>query len=165
MIHNTSFSQFVSPLNFHVVTGTWTQAAGQVAGTICLHKAATAETSIVTIPIEVPSNSNALNGSKLASIEVDYEVQVADLTSITAVLNKVTRGVEGAVAVVSAPAFTQSPTAALAKVVEQHRLVITLTTPAWVDNDEYYLLKLSCVAPATTTLDFLAAVANFTFRA
>jgi hypothetical protein len=165
MIHNTKMAQYISPLNFHVVVGTWTQAAGQVAGTICLHKAANAETTVVTIPIECPSNAVGLNGAKLTSIEVDLEVLIADCTSVTAVLNKVARGADLAVAVVSAPTFTQSPTAALVKVVDQHKLVITLDTPAWIANTEYYLLKLTLVCPATTTLDFLAAVANFTFRA
>jgi hypothetical protein len=165
MINNVHFSQYISPLNFHIVTGTWTQVAGQVAGTICLHKAAAAETSVVTVPVEAPSNSIALQGSKLLSVEIDFEVLVADLTSITATIKKISRGIEGAVAVATAVTFTQSPTAALAKAVEQHKLVLTLDTPAWIDNDEYYLVQLSCVAPATTTLDFLAAVANFVFRA
>jgi hypothetical protein len=165
MIHNTHFAQYVSPLNFHVVVGTWTQAAGAVAGTIALHKAAAAETTVVTIPIECPSNSIALNGAKLTSIEVDFEILIADCTSVTAVLNKISRGADLAVAVVTAPTFTQSPTAALVKVTDQHKLVITLDTPVWIANTEYFLLKLTLVCPGTTTLDFLAAVANFTFRA
>ena len=165
MINNTHMSNYIPPTDFVCVTGTWTEAAGQVAGTICKHKAATAETAVVTIPIQLPGNSVALQGAKLTSIEVDYEILVADLTSITATLNKVTRGADTAVAVVSAVTQTQTPTAANAKVTDQHKLVITLTTPEWVNQNTYYLLQLSCVAPATTTLDFLAAVANFTFRA
>ena len=165
MINNTHMSQYIPPTKFHYVTGTWTQAAGQVAGTIAVHKAATAETAVVTIPIEIPGNSVALQGAKLLSIEVDYEILVADLTSITAVLNKVTRGADLAVATVAAVTQTQVPTAALAKVTDQHKLVVTLTTPEWDLSTTYYLLQLTCVAPASTTLDFLAAVANFTFRA
>jgi hypothetical protein len=165
MIHNTKFAQFLPPTSFHYRVGTWTQAAGAVAGTIAMHKAATAETSIVTIPIEVPSNAVALNGAKLMSVEVDYEILIAGLTSIAVVLNKVTRGADLAVAVVAVQTQTCSPTVALAKVTDQHKLVVTITTPAWVANTEYYMLELTCVAPATTTLDFLGAVANFTFRA
>jgi hypothetical protein len=164
MINNTHVSQFISPTDIVGVTGTWTEVAGQVAGTICKHKAAAAETTVVTIPITVPSNSVALQGAKLTSIEVDYEVLVADCTSITATLNKVTRGADLAVAVVTAVTFTQSPTAALSKVTDQHKLVVSLTTPAWVGNGEYYLLQLSCVCAATTQLDFLGAVANYTLR-
>ena len=164
-VHDTSMSQFIPPNACHYNTGTWTQVAGQVAGTIVMHKGATAETTKVTIPILVPSNSVGLKGSLLKSIEVDYEVLVADCTSITATLNKVTRGADLAVAVVAAVTQTQSPTAALSKVVDQHKLVVTITTPAWVANTEYYLLELSCVAAATTQIDILGAVANYTSRA
>ena len=164
MINNTHAAQYIPPTKFHYVTGTWTQAAGQVAGTIAMHKAAAAETTVVTIPIEVPSNSVALQGAKLTSIEVDLEILVADCTSITTTLNKVTRGADTAVAVVAAVTQTQSPAAATLKVVDQRKLVVTLTTPEWANQNTYYLLQLSCVCPATTQLDFLAAVANFTFR-
>lgn len=164
MINNTHVSQFIPPLDFMCVTGTWTEIAGQVTGTICKHKAAAAETTVVSIPILIPGNSVALQGAKLVSIEVDYEVLVADCTSITTVLNKVTRGADLAVAVVTQPTVTQSPTAALSKVTDQHKLVVTLSTPEWVSNGAYYILQMTCVCPATTQLDFLGAVANYTLR-
>ena len=164
MINNTHAAQYIPPTKFHCVTGTWTEAAGQVAGTICRHKAAAAETTVVTIPIEVPSNSVALQGVKLTSIEVDFEILVADCTSITTTLNKVTRGIDTAVAVVAAVVQTQVPAAATLKVTDQRKLVVTLTTPEWVNQNTYYLLQLSMVCAATTQMDFLAAVANFTFR-
>jgi hypothetical protein len=162
-----NMAQIIPCTLFVPTTGTWTEAAGAVAGTIAKHKAANAETSIVTIPITVPSNSKSTyaRGAYLKSIEIDYEILIADLTSITATINKVTRGADLAVAVVTALTFTQSPTAALAKVTDQHKLVLTLDTPIWIANTEYVLAALSCVAPATTTLDFLCAVANFTLQA
>jgi hypothetical protein len=158
-------AQYIPPNTFHCVTGTWTDIAGQVAGTICRHKAAAGETSIVNIPLAVISNSVALKGALLKSVEVDYEIQVANCTSVTAAIVKVVRGADLAVAVVSAPACTQDLVAAVgAASVEQHKLTVTLTTPAWIDNDEYYFLKLTIVAAATSTVDLLAAVANFTER-
>jgi len=158
-------SQYIPPTTFHIVTGTWTQAAGQVSGTIAMHKAATAETANVNIPIMIPSNSVALKGSYLKSIEVDYELLTAACTSVTASLNKVTRGADTAVAVVAAVTITQDLTAGTsAATVDQHKLTVTITTPAWIDNDEYYLLKIAFVAAATTTIDLLGAVANFTER-
>ena len=166
MIHNTAFSQYIPPNVMHCVTGTWTDIAGQVAGTIVRHKAATAETATINIPILIPSNSVGLNGCKLASVEVDYEILVAACTSVTLSIVKVVRGIDTAVAVVSAPAGTQTLTAATtAASVEQHKDKFTLTTPVWIDNDEYYFLKIVAVAAATTQIDLLAAVANFTFRA
>jgi len=162
---DTSMSQFIPPTDMLPITGTWTEAAGQVAGTICKHKAATAETSTVHIPIDLISCSVALQGVLLKSIEVDYEVLVAACTTVTAVLKKIVRGVDGEVAVVSAPAVTQDLAAATdAADVDQHKLKVTLTTPVWIDNDEYYILQMVFVAAATTQLDVLGAVANFTLR-
>lgn len=164
-LHDTHMSQFIPPTAFHYVTGTWTDAAGNVTGTIVKQKAAAAETSVVNIPIPIPSNSVALKGSYLKSIEIDYEILTAAATSITATLNKVTRGADGAVAVVAAVAETQDLAAATdAADVDQHKLTVTLTTPAWIDNDEEYLLELSCVCALTTVLEFLGAVVNYTAR-
>jgi hypothetical protein len=164
MIYNTHLSQFIFCNVAHRSSGTWSNAAGQVPGTVVMHKAAAAQTTILTFPILVPSSSIALQGAKLASFEVDYEVLVADCTSITAVINKVTRGVEGADAVVVSQPFTQSPTPANSVTVDEHRLVLTITTPFWVDNDQYVLCELTIVFPATTQFDLLGAVANFTLK-
>jgi hypothetical protein len=166
MIHNTHMSQFIPPTNFHAVTGTWTWTAGQVAGTISYHKAAAAETATINIPIEIPSNSVALNGAKLASVEIDYEILTSACTSFTVTINKVTRGIDTAVAVVTTPAVTTDLVAAsTAATVDQHKLIVTLTTPEWIDNDVYFLVKCVAVCAAGTILDMLAAVANFTYRA
>ena len=164
-VHDTAMSQYIPPTCFHPVTGTFTWVAGQVAGTIVMHRAAANETSVVTIPIVLPSNSVAGKGVLLKSIEVDYECQVGEPTSITWTLNKVTRGIEGAVASVSAITKTNAVADAAAKTVDQHKQVITITTPGYIDNDEYYLLQCSMVAGAgNNTTDFIAAVANYTLR-
>ena len=164
-VHDTHMSKVIPCTEMLPITGTWTEVAGQVAGTICKHKAAAAETTVVYIPITIPSNGVALKGSKLNSVEIDYEVLVAACTSVTAVLTKVTRGADGAVAVVAMVAGAQDLAAATdAADVDQHKLIFTVTTPAWIDNDEYYILTLTLVAAATTTIDVLAAIANYTAR-
>lgn len=164
-VHDTHMSQYIPPNLAHCVTGTWTDIAGQVAGTIVRHKAATAETSTVNIPILIPSNSSTGKGALLKSVEFDYEVLVAACTSVTLSIVKVVRGINEAVAVVSAPAGTQTLTpATTAATVDEHKDVFTLTTPAYIDNDEYYFLKAVIVAAATTQIDILGAVANFTLR-
>ncbi len=164
-VHDTHMSSYIPPNAWHYVTGTFTDAAGQVAGTICKHRAAANETSVITIPIMLPSNATAGKGACLKSIEIDYEVLVGEPTSITWTLNKVTRGADTADAVVSAVTKTDTLAAADAKTVNEHRQTITLSTPVWIDNDEYFLLQCSLVAGAGgTTEDFLGAVANWTMR-
>jgi hypothetical protein len=163
-VHDVHMSQYIPPTAMHCVTGTWTLAAGQVAGTICKQKSSNSETTVVNIPIMLPSNSVALKGAKLASVEVDYELHGAAATSVTASMNKITRGADTAVAIKSAVTVTQDLTAdSGAETEDQHKLTVTLTTPAWIDNDEYYLLVLTIVA-STAVIDLLAAVANFTLR-
>ena len=164
-VQDTQMSQYLGPNTFHYVTGTWTQAAGQVTDTICLHRAAANETATINIPIMLPSNAAGYKGALLKSIEVDYELLVAEPTTLSFTLDKVTRGADTAVAVVSQPAVTLALTAANGKTVDQHKQVITLTTPEWISNGVYYLLKISLVAGAGgNTTDILGAVVNYTLR-
>jgi len=164
-VHDTQMSQYLPPTMFHYNVGTWTQVAGQVTDTIVYHRAAANETAVVNIPIMIPSNAAGYKGAYLKSIEIDYELLVAEPTSITPVLNKVTRGADTAVAVVTVPAVTYLPAQASAKTVDQHKLVVTLTTPEWIDNDVYFLLELTIVAGAGgNTTDILGAVVNYTLR-
>jgi hypothetical protein len=80
----------------------------------------------------------------------------------------VTRGADGAVAVVAAQTFdyeTGHDTAAESYELDQHKMTLTLETPIWIDNDQYVLVELTLNKAATTTVDLLGAVANFTLRA
>ena len=164
-VHDPHMSQYIPPTAMFGATGTYTQAAGAVTGTIAFHRAAAASTGVINIPIILPSNSVALKGVKLTSIEVDYELLLAGATSITMSLNKVTRGADTAVAVVSAVTVTQSLVAnSGAETNDQHKITVTLTTPEWIDNDVYYLLVMTAVCGATVTVDILGAVANYTLR-
>jgi len=164
-VHDTHMSQFIPCTALHYVTGTWTQAAGQVADTIAMHKAAGAETAVVNIPVTIPSNSVALKGAKLASVELDYECIGAAATSVTAVVYKITRGADGAVAVAASQTSTQDLTAATdAADQDQHKLTVTITTPFWLDNDVYVLVEVSFICGGVITVDVLGAVANFTLR-
>lgn len=166
-VHDTAMSQYIPPTAFHGVTGTWTDAAGAVAGTICKHVAATDEVSILNIPVMLPSNSVAQKGAYLKSIEIDFTIKTAACDALAAVVNSVVRGADGAVAVVTAQTFTYDTghdTANERIDVDEHKMTLTITTPMWIDNDQYVLVELTCDKAATTTIDFIAAVANFTLR-
>ena len=168
-VHDTHMQQVISPLNFHCVTGTWTEAAGNVAHTVVKQKAAAAETATVTIPLLVPGNENGGGndgkGSMIASVGVDYEILTAAATSITATMWKIARGADDAVAVATQVTVTQDLVAATtAAEVDQHNLLITVTTPEYIDDDDYWFVELACVCAATTVLEFLGAQVNYTFR-
>jgi len=167
MIHNIHASQYIPPTLFHVVSATAaiTHAAGAVSGTIALALGAANETSVVTIPIMIPSNARALQGAKLVSVELDFVNATAEFTSHTFVLNKVTRGANLSVAVVAPITKTDSVAATASHAVDEVKQVVTLTVPEWVDNDCYYLLEDTIVqGGGGGTCKFLGAVANFTLR-
>lgn len=164
-VHDTAMSQYIPPNAMNFVTGTWTDAAGQVANTIVKIKSAAAETTTITVPLLVPGNSVALKGAMINSIEIDYEIRTSAATSVTLTCNKITRGADTAVAVVSAITGTQTLTAATtAATVDQHKDKFTITTPAYIDNDEYYVLKVVAVCAAGTVLEILGATVNYTLR-
>jgi hypothetical protein len=164
-VHDTGMTQYIPPTAMQGLTGTFTLAAGAVAGTLAFHRAAAAQTSVIYIPVEIPGNSGASKGCLLKSIEVDYENLLAAATSVTFALSKVTRGANLAVAVVSAVTVTQSPAASAgAEVQDQIKATITLTTPEWVSNNTYYILTMTIVAGGTITNDILGAFANYTLR-
>jgi hypothetical protein len=165
MVHDTAMSQYIPPTLFHFSTGTITEIAGQTVGTIVEHRAAANQTTLITIPILIPSNASSLKGNCLKSVEIDYEILTAEPTSLTFTINKVTRGADGADAAVAAVTKTASLSDATAKAVNEHKNVLTITTPFWIDNDEYILVELALEAGAGgNTADFLGAVANYTLR-
>jgi len=164
-VHDTHTSQWIPPTMVYGDTAAWAMAAGQVSGSIVYGCDATDEVANLVIPIIAPSNSVALKGALLKSIEIDYQIVTAACDAVTATIVKMTRGIEGAVVVVDAAvAFSQTPTAANSKSADQHKLELTLTTPVWIDNDEYYYVKIAFDKAATSTVEFLGAVANFTLR-
>jgi hypothetical protein len=164
-VHDTAMSQFIPCSLFHFSTGTITDTAGVVSGTIVKHRAAANQTTLITIPVLVPSNSVALKGAYLKSVEIDYEIITAEPTSLTFTVNKVTRGADGAIAVVNAQAATSNLTASTSKTVDQHKAILTITAPFWVANTEYVLVEMALEAGGGgNTANFLGAVVNFTER-
>ena len=164
-VHDTAMCKIIPCTTCHYVTGTWTMAAGNVAGTIAMSKAAAAETAVINIPVVVPSNSVALKGAYIKSIEVDYEILTAAATSVTASMNKITRGADTSGLTVAAVTVTQDLAAAVAAAtVAKHKLTITITTPVWIANTEYHLVVLTLIAAATTAFKLNSAVVNFTER-
>ena len=164
-VHDTAMSQMIPCTACHYVTGTWTMAAGNVANTIAMAKAAAAETAVINIPIEIPSNSVALKGCYLKTIEADYEIGTLACTSVTATMYKITRGADTVGLTATSVPVTQDLVAgAGAASAAKHKLTVTITTPAWIANTEYYLLVLTVVAVATSVFKMNSAVANFTMR-
>jgi hypothetical protein len=167
-VHDTHMSQFIPPSAAHYVTGTWTDAAGAVAGTIAKSKAAADNTAVVTIPINPPQNSSSGKGSYIKSIDVFWEVLTAAMDAVTAVINLAVLPANGAAfAAVTAQAFSYDAghdTAAERLTLDQHSMTLTLTTPIWLDDGDVLLVQMTFDAAATSALTFFGARANYTAR-
>jgi hypothetical protein len=59
---------------------------------------------------------------------------------------------------------TGHDTAAELKAVDQHRAVMTVTSPEWADNDVAYHVEMVVDAAATTVFKVFGAIANFELR-
>ena len=167
-VNDTHMSQWLPPSMAHFVTGTWSDAAGQVANTIVKTKAAADETATVTIPIVVPSNGSNKKGTYLKSIDIFFEITAAALDAMAATLYKVGLPADGAaIAAPTSVSFTYDSghDAAAERVdVDQHTMTLTLDTPAWIDDDDVYEVSLSVDAAAASVFDYIGARANYTYR-
>lgn len=173
-VHDTGFTQFVPP---HMMSGTvaaWAIAAGQVANSVVYGCDATDEVAVLTIPVLAPSNNGvdasgaAAKGALLKSIEIDFEILTAALDAMSATIYKCKRGADGADVVLTTPSFTYDTghdSAAERIDVDEHKMTLTLDTPVYIENDEYYYVKISFDKAATSTVEVLGAFVNYTFRA
>jgi hypothetical protein len=167
-IHDTHTHLFIPPNKCHYVTGTWTDAAGAVAGTIARAKGAADEAGVVTIPITPLQNASAGKGSYVKSIDVWWEVLTAACDAVTAVINLARLPANGAAfAAVTAQTFTYDSghdTAGERLTLDQHKMTLTLDTPIWLDDDDLLLVQITFDAAATSAITFFGARANLTVR-
>jgi len=168
MFHDTHMHKWHSAARPHEVTGTWANAAGQTANTIVRKKTANAETSVVTIPIELPQNDGPEKDAYLVSLDLYYELISAAATTVTPVIYKVTLPVTGAA--VGAPeslAFSYDAshdTANERNTQDQHAMTLTLTTPVWIEDDHVIQVAVSFVCGGVVVVDWIGLRANYTYR-
>jgi hypothetical protein len=152
----------------HYVTGTWTDAAGAIAGTIAKSKGAADQVGTVTVPIVPLQNSSVLKGSLVKSIECYWEVLTAALDALSATINLARLPATGAAfAAVTAQTFTYDgdhDSAAERLTLDQHKMILTLSTPIWLDDDDLLLCALAFDAAATSAITFFGAKVNLTVR-
>jgi hypothetical protein len=168
-VHDTGFSQWIPPTMMFGDTAAWSLGAGQVSGSFVYKCDATDEVANLWIPILLPSNSDANKGAMLKSIEVDYEIVAAACDAVTVNLYKMTRGADGAdVTVTDVTGITfdaAHDTDDERDDLDEHAMTVTIDDPDYIDNGDYYYLKIAFDKAATSTVELLGAFANYTFRA
>ena len=162
---NTNMSQHIPAALIQKSAGTWTPTLA--SNVLSDNRTAADATFNLFIPIMIPGNAKALQGARLKSIEVLYTVGTAAMDSVAAPeLEKISVSSPGAVtgAAVTTTQDTGHDAAAERITVADHRMVISVTTPEWVDNDVYYNLYIACDAAATSVFKLYGAIANFDLK-
>jgi len=167
-VHDTHMSQVIPPSMFQHSAGTWTVSE---SSNLMQSVRTAADASFTTlIPIPIPSNASAGKGAQLNSIDVWYAIGTGAADDFATVeLELVTlpaddTAVSGA-AVSGVTIDAGHDTAAERKAVDtDHCMSITLDDPAWIDDGEFYFLKLVVDAAANTIFTFFGARANYTLR-
>jgi hypothetical protein len=159
-------SQFIPPGAAAFSAGTWADA---VASNVwCKSRSAADASFTIAIPLLLPSNSAALKGAYLQSIDVWYSIATAaaDDFATTALYADAlaASGTANTAASITVTLDAAHDTAAERKAAGDHRLTLTLSTPVWVDHDAAYHVELVVDAAATTVFKLFGARANYTLR-
>lgn len=165
-IHDTAMSKFLGPEEAQFSAGTWTDS---VATNVWSKNRSAADAAfVIKIPIKLNQNSASYKGSKLASINIWYEVATAAMDSVAATIYKAALPADSAAfAAPVSQSFTYDTghdTAAERIDVDEHKMTLTLDTPIWLDDDDEAYVELSCDAAATSVFKYFGARANFTLR-
>ena len=172
-IHDTAMSQFIAPTQFGFSAGTWTLTAA--SNVWSMDRTAADASFTIYMPILIPSNSVALKGAYLTSIELMYSISAAaadDFAVATALLYKDTlspSAASGSGTINTAAAFattkdTGHDTDAECLAQDEHRMIHTVTTPEWADNDVAYHMEYIVDGGAATVVKVFGGIANFTLR-
>ena len=166
-VQDTHMSKFISPLNFEFSAGTWTPTIASNVVSMVRTQADASFTAL--IPLQVESNASALKGVKIKSIDVFYAIATAAADDFATVeLEKMTLGADDTAitgAAVTGTCDTGHDAAAERKAVDtDHVLTFTITTPAWSDDGDAYVLELIVDCAATTDFIFYGARVNYDLR-
>jgi hypothetical protein len=165
-LNDTQFSQFIPAPAIVKTAGTWTP--GMASNVVSDGRTAGAATFNLIVPVEVMSNQDTLKGCRLKSVELLYKIATAALTSMTTVeLEKATYSAGGAAAGAAAAVTIDTGHDSSAKrvTVADHRMIVTVNAPTWMNTNEAYFLYVTCDAPATAVFTLYGAVATFDLRA
>jgi hypothetical protein len=164
-VNDTAMSQWIPPTAIGKTAGTWTDTLASNA--YYQRRTAADANSTLFVPIQLPSNSVAQKGAYLRSIEVIYNVTTAALDDFATVELEKVSSTSGGTVTGTAPTITIDSghdTAAERKATGVHRMTVTLSTPAWIDNDEWYVLEMILDHATTSVFDLYGAIANYTLR-
>ena len=172
-IHDTAMAQFIPPemigksatatMTLKVATNVWSD-----------DRTANDSSFTLYIPVLVPSCSVPLKGAYLKSIELMYSIGTANADNVATVklykdtLQAVAASGSGSIntaaEITGITVDAGHDTTAERKAQDEHRMLVTLDTPQWIDNDATFHLEVVVDAAATTVVKVFGAIINYTLR-
>ena len=172
-IHDTAMAQFVPPAMIGK-SATATMAMAVATNVWSDNRTANDSSCTLYIPITVPVSSVGLKGCYLKSIELMYSLGTTLADNVTTVkLYKDTLAasaasgsgtINTAAEVTAVTIDAGHDTTAERKALDEHRMVVTLDNPVWIDNDENYHLEVVIDHHANTVTKIFGAIINYTWR-
>lgn len=166
-VHDTQMSQFLAPSDFQKTAGTWTAALTN--GVISESRTAAAGSFTLLAPITLPGNGAPLKGSCLKSIEFFYAIGSADASDFptVALYKEILPGVSTGPISGTACEITidgENDTPGKRKTQGEHHIIIHLDSPAWIDENDVYILTLTVDPAASTVFKYYGAKVSYTLR-
>ncbi len=154
---------FISPMQCFGIAPTDTFVPEATSNLPSLHSPqTTAEAVLVYIPIpHALGRAASGRGMKVTSIEVYFDLDVAG-TAASLKLFKTTLAADATIPAAAEVTTTCSHTEAELYAADEQKAVLTITTPAFLGDNEAYHVELSITKATTTDLKFFGALVNFT---
>jgi hypothetical protein len=146
--------------------GTWTAT---VASNVWYSRRTAADAAATSyIPLmEVPQRDGAMKGAKLNSVDFHFRVVTGALDAMEAHLYKGTMAADGTLwttAEVTTTYDTGHDAAAERIDVDEHKMTLTVTTPFYLEDNEFLYMEVVWDGSATGVIDEFFAVGNWTLR-
>ncbi len=165
-MRNTHMSQWIPSSSIQKSAGTWTPTLS--TDLVCDVRTAAAAAFLLFIHIPLPSNSEYAAGVKLKSIDVYWKNATADMTNVTNVLLKKMTLAANAAAVTGAAVTialdSSNDTDAKRITQASHTMTVTLSTAAYIDHDEEYVLYISAEGASGSVFTLFGARANYELK-
>lgn len=161
-----NISQVIPFTQYGHSAGTWTAT---VASNVWYNRRTAADAAATTyVPLgNIAQRDGALKGTKVNSVDFHFRVVTAALDAMEAHLYKATMGADGAlltVAEVTTTYDTGHDAAAERIDVDEHKMTLTVTTPAYLEENEMLFLEVVYDGSATGVIDEFYTVINATVR-
>lgn len=161
-----NFSVVIPFSNYAHSAGTWTAT---VASNVWYSRRTAADAAATSyIPLgNVAQRDGAKKGAKLNSIDVHFRIVTGALDAMEAHLYKATMGADGSILTVAevTTSYDTGHDAAAERIdVDEHKMTLTVTTPAYIEDNEFLFVEVVWDGSATGVIDEFYSVANYTLR-